>query len=654
MSFFKRVKTLVLGQPRSIEDKSVFHNLSLVVFFAWVGLGADGLSSSCYGPQEAFLALGQHTYLSLFVALGTVLTIFIISASYSQIIELFPRGGGGYLVASRLLSPTVGMVSGCALLIDYVLTISVSIASGADAIFSFLPLGWHVYKFGFSILIVLLLTVLNMRGIKESVLILTPIFLIFLITHVLIIFYAFFVHLPNLPALAVSTGADIHSTISQVGFFGMFFLIMRAYSMGAGTFTGIEAVSNGLPVLREPKVRTAKYTMRYMAFSLAFVVMGLMVAYLFYGVGLQPGKTLNAILFERVTQGWSGGYAFVLVALISEATLLFVAAQTGFLGGPRVLANMAVDRWFPTKFATLSDRLVTQNGVLIMGGLAAIFIVIAQGSVRFLVVLYSINVFITFVLAQLGMVRHWWSCRLKEKLWLRKFIVNGIGLGLCLFILESMLIFKFDEGGWITLLITGALVFLAMVVKRHYREAGQLLNHLNSLVAVVGAEMKGYEAAQPLPEPNFSARTAVLLVSGFNGVGLHTLLGVTKNFGNHYKNYVFVAVGVVDAGNFKDSDEVGRLQCETDEGLCRYISFMNKQGFYAEGITAVGVDVVEEVEKITPRILARFPNSMFFGGQLLFPEDSFITHMLHNHTVFALQKRLYRRGVPLVILPIRV
>ena len=118
--------------------------------------------------------------------------------------------------------------------------------------------------------------------------------------------------------------------------------------MGAGTFTGIEAVSNGIPVLREPKVRTAKHTMRYMAFSLAFIVLGLMLAYLFYGVSIQPGKTLNAILFEQATKGWKAGYIFVLVALISEATLLFVAAQTGFLDGPRVLSNMATDRWFPT------------------------------------------------------------------------------------------------------------------------------------------------------------------------------------------------------------------------------------------------------------------------------------------------------------------
>src|SRR5579862_7314832 len=179
-----RVKTLVLGRALSPHDRTVFHKLSLIAFLAWVGLGADGLSSSCYGPQEAFLALGSHPYLGIFVGLASALTVFIISASYSQIIELFPSGGGGYLVASKLLAPTVGMISGCALLIDYVLTISISIASGADALFSFLPESWLTHKLAFAIFGVFLLTLLNLRGVKESVVALLPVFLVFVITHV--------------------------------------------------------------------------------------------------------------------------------------------------------------------------------------------------------------------------------------------------------------------------------------------------------------------------------------------------------------------------------------------------------------------------------------------------------------------------------------
>ena len=176
MNAFRFVKEVVIGRARNLSDKRVFHNMSLVALLAWVGLGADGLSSSCYGPEAAFLALKGHTHLSLFVALASVLTIVVICASYSQIIELFPSGGGGYLVASKLLSPTVGVISGCALIGDYILTIAISIASGADATFSLLPLEWQVWKLKCSIGVVIFLTLLNLRGVKESVVLWLPVF----------------------------------------------------------------------------------------------------------------------------------------------------------------------------------------------------------------------------------------------------------------------------------------------------------------------------------------------------------------------------------------------------------------------------------------------------------------------------------------------
>src|SRR5450759_1914525 len=142
----RKLKNIFIGRAKTLQDKSIFHKLSLVAFFAWIGLGADGITSSCYGPEEAFRNLGGHPMLAIFVAFGTVFTIFIVSSSYNQIIKLFPHGGGGYLVGSKLLSPTVGMISGSALIIDYVLTITISISSGADALFSYFPVGWQPYN----------------------------------------------------------------------------------------------------------------------------------------------------------------------------------------------------------------------------------------------------------------------------------------------------------------------------------------------------------------------------------------------------------------------------------------------------------------------------------------------------------------------------
>ena len=659
-SLLRQIKHLILGGKHNIEDTSLFHKLTLIAFFAWIGLGADGLSSSCYGPEEAFLAVHGHVYLSIFVALMSGLTVFIIATSYSQIIELFPTGGGGYLVASKLLSPTAGMVSGSALLIDYVLTITISVASGSDALFSFLPPAWLPYKLPFALFGVLVLTAMNMRGVKESVLPLVPIFLTFVLTHAFIIGYAVIMNLGNFGNVVAATRADVVQTQAELGFAGMLLLILRAYSMGAGTYTGIEAVSNGLPILREPKVKTGKRTMHYMAISLALVVMGLMIAYLLYRVVPQSGKTLNAVLFENMTQGWGkGGTVFVLITLLSEAALLFVAAQTGFLDGPRVLSNMALDRWFPTKFSMLSDRLVAQKGILMMGGAALVTMVLTNGSVKYLVVLYSINVFITFFLSQLGMVRHWWQVRGKEAHWEKKLFINGVGMTLTFFILVSVTILKFHEGGWITLILTGTLVGIAVLTRRHYSNTFRILHRLDELVNVAESSCPAFPGEQGTQKElkvkyDPQDKTAVLLVNGFNGLGLHTLFSIIRLFGGTFKNFVFIQVGVVDAGNFKGAEEMSRMKAEVRKELDRYVHYMRCHGYYAAGYSSFGTDVVDEIDRLMPQILERFPNAILFGGQLVFPKTSFLSGVFHNYTIFAVQRRFYSQGIPVVVLPIRV
>ena len=648
------IKRWVTGKNRNLYDPKLFHNLSLIAFFAWVGLGADGLSSCCYGPEEAFLALKSHMFLGVFVAIATAFTIFIISASYSQIIELFPAGGGGYLVASKLLSPSLGMVSGCALLIDYVLTIALSISSGADAIFSFLPPELQSFKIILAVGGVIALVSLNLRGTKESVFPLIPVFITFVLTHTFVIIYSIVTHLADFGSLAATTSADVRTTTSEIGIFGMLFLIMRAYSMGAGTYTGIEAVSNGMPVLREPKVKTAKKTMLYMAISLAFLAGGLMISYLLYRVQYHPGKTLNASLIGNMVAHWSGnsGYIFLLVTLISEAVLLFVAAQTGFLDGPRVLANMAQDRWFPFQFTLLSERFVTENGIILMGGAALVLILISRGSVKFLVVLYSINVFITFCLSQLGMVRHWWESRNKAKGWLRKLCINGIGLTLTSFILIAMVILKFRDGGWITIVITGSLVAIAVSIKRFHYRTRKLLSGLDRLVLAAVASEPAVPSKEVLFDP--SSRTAAILVSGFNGVGLHTLLNVQNLFGGNFKNFFFIQAGIVDSERFKGVSELGELQNHVAHELERYVKFMHNQGFYAQSFSAIGTDVASEIVSLSVKIFNTHPETVFFGGQIVFPEETVFTKALYNYTSFAVQRRLHQLGIPFILMPIRV
>lgn len=659
-AFNEKLKNTFIGKAKTIQDTSLFHKLTLVAFFAWIGLGADGISSSCYGPEEAYRNLAGHTSLAIFVALGTVFTIIIISSSYNQIVRLFPHGGGGYLVGSKLLSPTTGMISGSALIIDYVLTITLSVSSGADALFSFFPATWQPFKLTFAIAGVCFLILLNLRGVKESVLSLTPIFMVFIITHVIAILYGIFFHASSFSDVAVHTSNEIHSTVNQFGFLATFFIILRAYSMGAGTFTGIEAVSNGMPILREPKVATARKTMFLMVISLSFMVLGLMICYMLFNVQLDTHKTLNAVLFDNLTAGWGPFWSrsFVLITLISEAALLFVAAQTGFIDGPRIMANMAIDHWLPKRFASLSDRLVTMNGVLLMGSGALIMMIVSKGSVALLVVLYSINVFITFTISQVGMVKHWWEMRGRKVPWKRKLAINGIGLILTSFILVSVIILKFTQGGWVTIVITGLLVLLAINIKRHYFATAKKLQKLRLNAFKEIEELIGQRpcADRNLKKVEFKkeGKTAIILVSGFGGTGLYTFLRILENFKGVYSNIVFVRIGVINSKIYKGSVELEHFTNQVKEDGAKYVNIANQFGLYGKSFWTIGTDPVNEIYRIVKKLRPRLTGAAFFGGQLIFSKTFYLSKLLHNHTIFSIQKRFFKFGIPIIIFPIKI
>jgi amino acid transporter len=673
----------VFGAPKDVKDPHAFHKLSLVVLLAWVGLGADGLSSSAYGPDEAFRALGEHTGLAFFLALATAATVFIISYGYSRIIEQFPAGGGGYVVASRLLSPRVGVVSGAALLVDYVLTITISIASGADAIFSFLPPTLLVYKLPLAFAGVGLLTVMNIRGVKESVTALVPIFFLFVITHLIMLAVALGGNITQVGHVSAEVSHSIGRTATALGAVGALKLFVRAYSIGGGTYTGIEAVSNGVGMMREPRVQTAKRTMSLMASSLAITAGGILLAYLLVGARAEAGKTMNAVLLERVTEGWSVagvaiGPAFVITALLSEGALLFVAAQAGFLDGPRVMANMAIDSWLPHRFAALSDRLSMRNGVALMSAAAFGALIYTHGDVGQLVVMYSINVFITFSLSNLAMTKFWLQNRREHALWRRYTFAHLGALVLCVTILIITICEKFVEGGWVTLLVTSCLVTLCFFIKRHYGlvvAALQKLDH--DLVSPPEVEAERRESRE---NPQAPARTAafesgklrgllehhgpldpdpqkpvaILLVGGYSGLGRHALSSLLRMFPNHFAGVVFVSVAVVDSESFKGEDQVAALERRTRRHLVYYERYAQCLGLRAASAFAVGTEVVVELEKISDGLIRRFPQALFVAGQLIFEDESLWNRLLHNETAFMVQKRLQRRGVSMIVVPVRL
>jgi amino acid transporter len=662
ISTFRKITTKVLGRPRNINDPSIFHKLSLIALLSWIGLGADGLSSSSYGPAEAVKVLyvrdpvtgaviHSYLYLAVFLAIATALTVFIISYTYSKIIERFPHGGGGYIVATHTLGKSAGVVSGSALLIDYVLTITVSIAACGDAIFSFLPSGYHQYSLLFKISLIFILIILNLRGIKESVTVLAPIFLLFIVTHVILLGYGIFSQAPAVSTHVTQFSTGLGGDLQTIGILGILAIFLRAFSLGGGTYTGIEAVSNGLPVMREPKVKTGKKTMMYMATSLALVAGALFVCY--YLLDIQPvaGQTLNAVLATKLFSGWLGGFWIAAIIIFSEGLLLFVAAQTGFIDGPRVMANMAVDSWFPKKFAALSERLTMRNGVLVMGIAALILMIVTEGDITALVIMYAINVFLTFSLSQLGMAKFSIKTRKKKEHWIRYLFIFIIGFILCFTILIVTIYEKLGQGGWLTLFITLIVIILCYFIHRHYSKIKKAMRKFDELLLLSSIHLVGHPNKKPV---NQKQMTAVLLVSGYNGYGVNMFLSLIRNFPGLYKNIIFVSIAEIDSGTFKGVEEVEALKTSVQESLLKYVSLAQRLGFSADYRMDIGTDVVETSSHLCESIAEEFPKVMFFTAKLVFRHETIFHKVLHNETAFSIQRRLQWKGLPVVILPVRI
>jgi amino acid transporter len=650
-----KLREVVLGKARDPLSAETRHSIALIAFFAWVGLGADGLSSSCYGPEEAYLALGEHTHLGLYLAAATVITVFIISLAYNQVVELFPTGGGGYRVASQLVGPKAGLVSGAALIVDYVLTIAISIASGADAVFSLLPVSWQDWKVATGGVAVVGLIVLNLRGMKEAIKVLLPIFIGFVIVHTVLIVYGIYAHAERLPLLLPETMVETRALAQQMGWISVAAMLLFAYSHGGGTYTGLEAVSNNVHTLAEPRVQTGKWTMFYMAVSLAFTAGGILVLYLLWDASAAQGQTLNAVVFDSIIHNFDFGSALanhsaLVVVLALEAGLLFVAANTGFLGGPAVLANMAADSWVPRQFRQLSSRLVTQNGVLLMGIAALGVLVWSRGSVALLVVLYSINVFLTFSIALWGLCIYWWGNRRGNAPWKRRLLLSGLGVLVTTSILLVLIVGKFDEGGWVTLIITGAVIALCLTIRWHYEDTRAQLRKIDSLFATRG----GIEDSRNPPLLDPQKPTAVFFVGKNRGVSMHALLWVRRLFGEHFKNYIFLSAGEVDAQSYNGPGALRTLQYEIENSLRYYVNFCHAHGLAAKSQCAFGTDPVAELTRLAEETLKEFPSGVCFASKLIFAHDNFFTRWLHNQTALALQQKLHLQGIQVVILPMKV
>ena len=646
-----------MGAPLDPFRADTRKHLALITFFAWVGIGADAISSANYGPEEAFLALGAHTHLAIFLAMATAFTVVLLAYAYTQVIELFPNGGGGYRVASVLLGEKFGLVSGGALLVDYVLTIAISIAAGVDALFSLLPYEFQPYKIYVAIMVVMGLSYMNMRGMKESIRFLLPVFLGFIATHAALIAYGIFAHADGVADIVPSAVHETRSMAADFGWFAVIALFFKAFSLGGGTYTGLESVTSSMRSMAEPRVRTGKATMWAIAASLAIVAGGIITLYLLWDVQKIDGETLNATAFKLITENWSIfginiSTEFTAAALICAAGLLLTAGNTGFIAGPNVLAAMAVDRWMPHMFSSLSNRLVTKNGVLLMGGAAIGALLLTGGVVHTLVILYSINVFLTFTITLAAITRHRWKERYHPRIW-PKLISAFLAMVVCATILITTLIEKFSHGGYKTVIITGLVITLGLFIRRHYDNT---YARMKAIEEELGSAMFSTPGKALTEKPKMDPRepTAVFLVGDSAASGTHTFLWVQRLFPGVFKNFVFASVGEIDTEEFTDEARWHKLRSDTKGILKRYVEFCTNRGLPSTYYHDYGTDVIETINRLTDRISADFPRSVFFATKLIFDNETWVHQLLHNQTAYMLQKKLHGKGQNLIVMPMKI
>jgi hypothetical protein len=334
--------------------------------------------------------------------------------------------------------------------------------------------------------------------------------------------------------------------------------------------------------------------------------------------------------------------------MASEAVLLLVAAQTGFIDGPRVMANMAQDSWLPRRFAALSDRLTMQNGIVLFGAAAVAVLAYTRGHVGILVVMYSVNVFLTFSLSEMGMVRFWYRNRKTEPTWKKDILIHSTGLILCLMILAVMIFKKFFQGAWVTAGITALCIVLCFVIRSHYARVAQKVKALDLVfddLPTVSGSVSDFDASKP---------TAVILVGGYSGLGKHILLNIFRHFQQAFKNVLFITVGVATSDFFKGDHQFESLKEKTETSLKSYVNFSKRMGIPAAYEYKVGAEIVETASELCVEVSKKYPKAVFFAGELVFEKPKWHHRILHNETAYAILRRIRFAGLPMVILPIRI
>lgn len=458
-----KIKHLLIGSPLSNEQSG---EKRLNKIRALAAFSPDALSSIAYANQEIFLglALAGAAGLSLTLPIGlTISTLLIIVAiSYYQTIHGYPQGGGTYTVASENLGTLPGLIAGAALMVDYLLTAAVSLTAGVDALASAFPALWE-HRVLAALSILLLITLINLRGLKESgTFMAIPVYL-FLFTYIPLLVYGVIRLFLDGPGNLQVTAPAATQPLTA-------FLILRAFASGCTALTGIEAISNGVPAFRTPEAKNAGKTLIAMALLMFILFVGSTTLIERLAIVSTSQETILSALARRLL----GSGPFYIVIQASTMLILAVAANTSFADFPRVASFLSKDGFLPRQLGNIGDRLVFSNGILLLSAATAGLIIAFQGDTHSLVPLFAVGAFLAFTLSQSGMVKHWW--RERGPNWQIKAAANLAGAVATGATLVIVAIGKFSQGAWITILVIPSLVFMFLKIHAHYQEVGKQLS----------------------------------------------------------------------------------------------------------------------------------------------------------------------------------
>ena len=467
------LKAVLVGRPKAtagLEHERLTKKIALAVF------ASDALSSSAYATEEMLVVLItagiSATVWSIPIALAITTVLAIVIFSYRQTVHAYPDGASAYIVASKNLGKYPGLVAASALLIDYVLTVAVSVTAGVSAITSLVP-EFRPQRVLIGVAVIILVTVLNLRGVKESgVVFAVPTYLYVLLIGSLVVWglVRFVLGMGPAEPLPHFEGAG-HDPLA-------IFLILKAFSHGCTALTGVEAVSDGVQAFKKPEAKNAGQTLIVMGVLLGILFIGITVladVYDIQGPSENPHRTVVALVALAV---FGSGPLFAAVQ-IATFLILFLAANTSYADFPRLANFLARDRFAPRQFMNRGDRLAFSNGIIVLGALAALLLVIYQAELTRIINLYVVGVFTSFTLSQLGMVQHWRRHRDDEPRWRRNAIINGVGSATTFFVLCIVLATKFTHGAYLVVVAIPVVVWVLTRINKHYMEVGQQLRDLS-------------------------------------------------------------------------------------------------------------------------------------------------------------------------------